>query len=198
MPTIQQPASLAVTPTPKPFLRRPNLVRKRASLDEEAPPSSPGKRAKVTFDSDVEVRVFEDWGKAPELVYEEVRQAFARRAIGDNSGYEKLKNVYNPRNEGEDEVNSTVVRSYTTALLGNVSILDKSTSDLVHAVLGSDWLGREESYVTLYIRFLANLVSAHGVFLGETLRMIVENLTASMRYLLKSYHIMLIALKPHP
>ncbi|CAD6564399.1 MAG: hypothetical protein ASARMPREDX12_002648 [Alectoria sarmentosa] len=165
--------------TPKPLIRRPALVRKREEEDdEEAPPSSPPKKARVTFDSDVEVRVVSAWEKAPLLIQEEVRRAFTKRALGDDSGYDKLKDIYGEKKPNEEDMGPSTMKNYTVALLANVSALNKSNSDLVHAVLGSNWLGRTEDYVALYVRLLANLVSAQGVFLADVVRMLVNNLTA--------------------
>lgn len=156
-----------------------SLLRKKREHDEQDPPSSPSKRAKVTFDSDVEVRVMDDWEKAPQLIREEVRRAFTKRASGDNSGYDKLKNVYAAKKDEEGELSPSKMRNYTVALLGNVSALNKSNTDLVHVILTSEWLGRQEDYVALYVRLLANIISAHGMFLGDTMRMLVDNLTAA-------------------
>lgn len=179
--TIQHPGGPIATSTPKPLIRRPTLVRKRDD-DDEAPPSSPGKKARVTFDSAVEVRVVNDWEKAPHLIHEEVRRAFTKRALGDNSGYHSLKNVYAKKKPSEEEIGPSTMNNYTMALLANVSLLNKSNPDLVHAVLSSDWLGRTEDYVALYVRLLGNLVSAHGVFLADVVRMLVNNLTAGMTH----------------
>ncbi|KAK4698116.1 RNA polymerase I-specific transcription initiation factor RRN3, partial [Lecanoromycetidae sp. Uapishka_2] len=118
------------------------------------------------------------WEKAPQLIQEEVRRAFAKRASGDSSGYDKLKEIYAVKRDEEDELSPNTMKNYTMALLGNVSALNKSNSDFVHMVLNSEWLGRQEEYVVLYARLLANLTSAHGIFLGDTMRMLVDNLTA--------------------
>ena len=178
MSTVQRPAGPVTASSPKPLHRRPTLVRKRDD-DEGAPPSSPTKRAKVTFDTDVEVRVMDDWEKAPALVLEEVRRAFAKRALGDSSDYDKLKDVYSTKKDQEEDLSSTTIRNYTIALTGDVSMLNKSNADLVHLVLQSEWLGRQEDYITVYVRLLANIVSAHSIFLGDAMSMLVSNLTAS-------------------
>ena len=178
--TIQRPGGPIVATTPKSLLRRPTLVRKRED-DEDAPPSSPGKKAKVTFDSDVEVRVVSDWEKAPYLIQQEVHRAFAKQALGDNSGRDRLIDVYSKKKSDEEELSPATIKNYTVSLLANVSALNKSNSDLVHAVLDSDWLGRTEDYVALFVRLLANLSSAQGVFLGDVVRMLVNNLTAGMK-----------------
>ena len=177
--TIQRPGGPIAAATPQSLLRRPTLVRKRGD-DEDAPPSSPGKKPKVTFDSDVEVRVVSDWEKTPHLIQEEVRRAFAKRALGDDSGYDRLKDVYAKKERNEEELGPTTVMSYTVSLLANVSALNKSNSDLVHAIITSDWLGRTEDYVALFVRLLANLSSAQGAFLEDVVRMLVINLTAGM------------------
>ena len=160
--------------------RRPTLVRKRHDIKDDSPPS-PGKRAKVSFDSNVEMRLVEDWEKAPQLIQEEVRHALEQHALGDNSGYLRVKEVFIPKDNVEDEPSSTTIWNYTSALLGNVSSLNRSCSDLVHVVLKYQWLARLDDYVTLYTRFLANLVSSHGVFLADVLRMLVDNLRTGRR-----------------
>ena len=177
--TIQRPGGSIAAVTPKSLLRRPTLVRKRED-DEDAPPSSPGKKPKVTFDSDVEVRVVSDWEKTPHLIQEEVRRAFAKRALGDDSGYDRLKDVYAKKERNEEELGPTAIMNYTVSLLANASVLNKSNSDLVHAIISSDWLGRTEDYVALFVRLLANLSSAQGAFLEDVVRMLVNNLTAGM------------------
>ena len=177
MSTLQRPLCPIAAATPKPLLRRSTLVRKRDD-DDEAPPSSPGKKPKVRFDSDVEVRVVSDWEKAPHVILEEVRRAFAKRALGDDSGYDKLRNVYSRDKDKRQELSPSTIKNYTIALLANVSALNKSNCDLVHTVLSSDWLGRSEDYVIVYVRLLAAIVSAQGIFLEDVVRMLVNNLTA--------------------
>ena len=173
---------LLPTPT-KPIVRRPTLVRKRGDPDTELEndviPSSPAKRAKVTFHSEVEVRFMGDWEKAPELIRDEVRRAIERHAVGDDSTYERVKEIYTLKPTSEDAPSSTTIRNYTTALLAYVSRLDRSYSSLVHAVLNSQWLGRDDISVALHVRFLGNLVSAQGIFMGDVVRMLVDNMTSS-------------------
>lgn len=179
MSTLLPDPTPALTPVIKPLLRRPTLIRKRNDVEDETP-SGLGKRSKVSFDSKVEVRVVEDWEKAPQLIQEEVRHALEQHALGDNSGYNQVKEIYAVKSKVEDEPSTTTLRNYTQALLGNVSSLNKSRSSLVHAVLESQWLGRQDDYFTIYVRFLANLLSAQGVFIPDVLRMLVGNLAAGL------------------
>lgn len=175
------PRALGSAPalTAKQPLRRPTLVRKRDDRDMELDtPPSPGKRAKVSFDPEVQVTVVDEWEKAPEIIREEVRRALEKRALGDKSGYDRVVEIYSAQPTGEDAPSPTTIRNYTVALLGNVSLLNKSVSTLVHALLNSQWLGRDEAYITLYIRLLGNLVSAQAGYLTEVLRMLVDNLTS--------------------
>lgn len=181
MSTLSPVGRTEPTPLIKPLLRRPTLVRKRNDVENERP-SSPGKRLKVSFDSNVDVRVMRDWEKAPQLIHEEVRRALEQHGLGDDIGYNQAKDIYTAKSKLEDEPSNITLRNYTQALLGNVSSLNKSCSGLVHAVLESDWLGRQDDYFTLYVRFLANLVSAHGIFLVDVLRMLVGNFGAGLSY----------------
>ena len=177
MSTAVRPAAPFPSGTPKSLLRRPTTVRKRED-DDTPEASSPSKRSKVSFDSDVEVRVVEEWEKAPAVIQEEVRRSIQRHLAGDNTSYHRIKAIYLAEEDGEDVKSSTTVKNYTIALLANVSTLDNSCSDLISAVLNSDWLIRTDDYVRLFTTFLANLVSAQGLYLVDVLRMLVENLTS--------------------
>ena len=157
---------------PKPLQRRPTLVRKRDEDGEnQLVPSSPGKKAKVSFNEEFRET-------APYLIQEEVRLAFDKRSWSDDSGYEKIKDIYDSKKDVQDEVNTTLLRSYTAALLNNVPRLNRTSSDLVHKIIQSQWLGREDDYVGLFTKFLGSLVVQHGMYLKETIRMLVENLTS--------------------
>lgn len=176
--SVDNPVPSAPT---KSIVRRPNLVRKRGETDlalgGDTIPQSPSKRTKVTFDADVDVRVLDQWEKAPEVVREEVRRALERHALGDDAAYDQVKEVYTTNPTAEDAPSPRTLRNYTAALLSKVSSLNRSCSGLVHAVLKSEWLGRDETYLALFIRFLGSLISAQGMYLGDVIHMLVENLT---------------------
>lgn len=178
MNTLARPGELQSTFPTKLLPGRPTLTRKRINVEEAGSPSL-AKKPKVSFSPDVEVRVVGAWEKSPKLVQEEVARALEKHASGDTSSYLELKDIYSPNKSAESEPSTATLRNYTTALIGNVSLLDKSCSDLVYAILNSLWLARSDEYSNLYTRFLANLVSAQGVYLVDALRMLVENLTAS-------------------
>lgn len=163
--------------------RRSTLVRKRDDTDfdthRDSTPSSPSKKAKVTFHNEVEVRVMDDWEKAPAVVREEVRRALERHVLGDDTGYDRVKEIYRRRTSAEDAPSTATLRNYTAALLSSVSALNRSCSSLVSRVLQSDWTGMPDEYVALYLRFLGNLVSAQGIYLRDVLRMLVGCLAYS-------------------
>ena len=183
-PSVLRPVGLMSIPESESLSRRPTLIRKRDSthldIEGDAVPPNPGKRPKVTFDTDVDVRVLGEWEKGPELIREEVRRAIAKHAHGDNAGYDRVKEIFSVEPTSEDAPSPTTIRNYMLALLTNVASLNKSCSGLVHAVLESQWLGRDEDYLALYIRFLGTLVSAQGGFVGAALRILVENFTHRM------------------
>lgn len=180
MNTLARPSELPSTVPTKLLPGRPTLIRKRINLEDASSQSSQSstKKPKVSFSSDVEVRVVGAWEKSPELIQEEVGRALEKHARGDDSSYLEVKDIYSANKSTEHEPSTTTLRNYTAALIGNVSLLNKSRSDLVYAILNSPWLERSEDYTTIYTRFLANLVSAQGVYLADALRMLVENLTA--------------------
>ncbi|KAE8140712.1 RNA polymerase I-specific transcription initiation factor RRN3 [Aspergillus pseudotamarii] len=161
------------------------------SSDGEGLPS-PRKRARVQF-KDVEMVSFDERVQgntgAPEksaaVVREEVRRAIQRHISGtDSEAYDRIKEIFSvdPRRGEEDSMFSYDVPTHTTlryhllGLLSNVASLDRSCNGLVNAVLNSVWLGRDESYVKLYIRFLGNLAAAQGSYLGPVLKMLVTYL----------------------
>ena len=174
MPTILRPAG-SIPDATKPLVRRPTLTRKHDEIGDRLSPA-PIKRAKVKFDDIIEVKDLQEWGKVPELVQEEVRRALQMHSIGDSSGYNEIKSVFRLSVKGEAECSPSTLRSYTSALLSNIAALDKSCSDLVHAILNSAWINQADDYITLYVRLLANLVSAHGSFLLDVLNMMIQNL----------------------
>lgn len=170
-------ARLVSKPVVRPLPSASIPIRTRNDSDDDSP-SRPKKRTKNKSDSDTDDRTMGDFEKVPQLVQEELRCTLEQHAHGDNSGYLYVKEIYASKRKIEDEPSTATLRIYTMALLGNVSSLNRSCSDLVHTVLDSKWLGRHEDYATLFVRFAANLVSTHGVFLVDVLQMLVDNLTA--------------------
>jgi len=183
MTTAPRTGGAAVATPLKTSARRPTLVRKRDDIDfdntRDSTPSSPSKKAKVSFDNEVEVRVMDEWEKAPAVVREEVRRALERHVLGDHSGYERVKEIYTRKTSAEDAPSTATLRNYTAALLSSVSALNRSCSDLISRVLQSDWTVMPDEYVALYLRFLGNLVSAQGAYLADVLRMLVGYLAYS-------------------
>ena len=183
LPAALRPASQILTTPLKPLLRRNTLVRKRDELGDEtehnADPPSPGKRAKVSFNAEVQVRVMENWEKTPGLIREEVRRALQKHSVGENAGYEQIKEVYLAKPQSQDAPSATTTRNHTAALLNNIALIDKSCADLIHAILDSQWLGRDQEYVNTYLRLMANLVVTQAGVLPRLLRILAENLTSS-------------------
>ncbi|KZF26023.1 RNA polymerase I-specific transcription initiation factor RRN3 [Xylona heveae TC161] len=186
-PSALRPLATVPPPVAKIVPPRPGLagkIRKRdetedMDLNGEFAAPNPIKRSKVAFDPDVEVRVLgAEWEKGLELVREEVRRALERHAVGDSSEYDRVKEIFTTArlSAGDDAPSPTTVKNYTIALLGNVSHLNRTCSGLVHAALGCDWLGRDESYLAIYVRFLGNLASAHGSYVRPILAMLVDSL----------------------
>ncbi|KAI9811368.1 MAG: hypothetical protein M1827_005528 [Pycnora praestabilis] len=183
-PAIPRQAVALPAPVVKRIPRQSNLsgtVRKRddsdMDLDRDGESPSPSKRPKVAFDAAVDVRIVDEWEKNLETIREEVRRAIEKRGRGDSSEYDRLKEVFSTSPTDNDAPSPTSMRYYTLALLGNVSMLNKSCSGVVHAILKSEWLGREETYVALYIRFLGNLVSVQAGYIRLVLKMLITALS---------------------
>ena len=134
------------------------------------------KRLKVAFDPAIQIRTLDDFGeKTASLIREEVINAIRQHAAGDNEEYDHIKQLFSAKPGDEDAPSSNLLRKYLLSLINNGTLLTKSCSDLVHSVLSTQWLGREEPFVVLYIRFLGNLVSSQGGFVANVLNMLVEN-----------------------
>ena len=180
----------APTPTPKsskPTLRRSALsgtIRKSedAGLDADliSAPPSPKKRARVTFNPEVEEKVLEEYkpkGRSFELVRAEVKRAIESHGRGDSEGYDIIKEVFAPRNSSprdESQEGKEDIKTYLLALTRYSALLNRSCSGLVKAVLACEWMGRDESFVKAYVQFLGNLASAQGAYVGMVLGMLVD------------------------
>jgi RNA polymerase I-specific transcription initiation factor RRN3 len=178
----------APTPVPKPLLRRATLsgiIRKSedAGLDEDllSAPPSPNKRARVTFNPKVEKKVMEEYtpkGRSLESVRAEVRRAIESHGRGDSEGCDIIKEVFASQKSSyndESQEAKEEIKTYLLALTSYSSLLNKSCSDLVKAILACEWMGRDESFVKTYVHFLGSLASAHGAYVGMVLGMLVEH-----------------------
>lgn len=167
-----------------------------ASEVSDAAPS-PKKRVRVQFDKEVDMREVpanepkireQNTGtvmeKSAAVVREEVRRALQRHISGtDSEAYDRIKEIFSADPKRQDEDGSSydipshsTLKHHLMGLLSNIASLDRSCNGLVHAVLSSEWLGRDESYVKLFIRFMGNLAAAQGSYLGSVLKMLVNNL----------------------
>ncbi|KAK2765458.1 DNA independent RNA polymerase I transcription factor [Arachnomyces sp. PD_36] len=194
-----------------------------ASSSSSPPSSSVGsvdeaprkKKARVTFEPEVEVRFLKDdegdarkkdkkknkkgdkgsangkeGTKSTSVVREEVRRAIQRHVTaGEREAYDRVREVFlaDPKEKGGDDgvreielPTHETLRNHLLGLLSNVAALDRRCSELVNAVLGSEWLGRDESYVKVFVRFLGNLAAAQGGYLGPVLKMLVNGLGDGM------------------
>ena len=132
----------------------------------------------------------EDGGfeKSTAVVSEEVRRAIQRHLVGNSDAYDRVKELFvaNPK-ELEDDGSPlydlpthTSLKNHLFGLFSNISSLDGRCSGLVHAVLASEWVGRDEAYVRLFVRFLGTLAAAHGSYLNSILKMLVNGLREGM------------------
>ncbi|KAJ5825012.1 Armadillo-like helical [Penicillium robsamsonii] len=150
---------------------------------EDLPPTK--KRARVQFDQDVTIHDAGSSEKSLAVIREEVRGAIHRHVtMSESEGYDRIKGIFlaDPKKQGDDSLlayespTHTSLRNHLLGLISHVASLDRSCSGLVHAIINSEWLGRDESYVNLYTRFLGNLAAAQGTFLGPVLKMLATNL----------------------
>lgn len=180
--------SLVQAPSMPPTLPQKSLKRDASHLSSPAPESSQSKKLRVAFDDRVDVRIMDDWTAKPlDLVKDEVRSALEGHlrpaADKDDGAYEQLRMVFISAAPSRSHDNGAVssyteapstalLKKYLVALSGRVSDL-KACGKLVHAVLDVNWLGRDDAFVALYVRFLGTLGSAVPGFLRTVLDRIV-------------------------
>ena len=140
------------------------------------------KRPRVTFDDNIDVRVFdkEDDNKPLEYIRDEVKRGFDIHFGRENDEdpdtiYEQIVELFKTPPSHEDAPSTNKLRKYLQSLIYHVGSLNRECSGLVHAVADMQWLGRDESFVELFRQFLALLLSAHGGYMGSVLRMLVGN-----------------------
>ena len=158
------------------FKPQPVLKRTRNDSSDMEVVSSPSKRSRVTFDSDIEYVSADEGDEVdPQLIREQVRRAIQRHLAGDDEeAYEKVKQVFSAEHMREHAPFPRVVYAHLQAVLAHVSSLDKNCNGLVNAVLLCEWVGRDESFVRLYIKVLGNLAAAKSGFLGKILHTLVD------------------------
>ncbi|KAH0842766.1 RNA polymerase I-specific transcription initiation factor RRN3 family protein [Fonsecaea pedrosoi] len=173
--SISTPSLPSKTMRPQPMQRRSTLKR---SIDETSfmeTPSSPSKRSRVTFDSDVEiVSADDDEDLDPLVVKEQVRRAIERHRFREDEAYERVKGYFSASPDKPNAPSTKVLKFHLQALLANVTSLDKDCSGLVDAVLNSEWVGRDDQYYAIFVRFLNNLAAAQRGYQRKIMSVLVD------------------------
>jgi len=171
--TISMPSLPSKHPNPLPLKRRSTLKRSIDETNLMDAPSSPAKRSRVTFDSDVEiVSADEEEDLDPLVVKEQVRRAIERHRVRDDEAYDRVKSVFGATKEKGPS--TAVLRIHLSAVLANVTALTKDCSGLVNSILFSEWVGRDDAYYSLFVRFLNNLAAAQRGYQNKIMQMLVD------------------------
>ncbi|OJD29461.1 rna polymerase i specific transcription initiation factor rrn3 superfamily [Diplodia corticola] len=177
MVSLAAPVETFPSSTTKAILPGPSLKRKHmdSDSDNEAPAVARSKKPRVSFDPTVDIRLLEDFDeKGIELVREEVRRAIDKHVAGDSASYDEIKTLFTTRPTASAAPSTKLLGKYVVALIGNVSLLNKNCSGLVHAILDCQWLARDDAFKRLYVTLLASLMSAHGGYTGQVLQSLVK------------------------
>lgn len=164
--------------------------RTRDDDRDEPPPQSPTKRRKtVVFDMEsntvqrISPQSADEARRKMEDTKQVVLKALKEKTMGDQEGYDTLKGIFhNDRrrkptpnsSQTEEDIEPSDLIYYIQALKACAPQIGRTCSGLVHEVLGIQWLGRPDDFVTAYIDFLANLVTAQSIYLSNVLTMLVE------------------------
>ncbi|KAF2771959.1 RRN3-domain-containing protein [Teratosphaeria nubilosa] len=184
MVSLAAPATAgAMPPPPTPLTKRPTLGMKRDSsyldTDDEHSLSSTTKRLKVEFDPNVEIRILDDWNeKSLELVKEEVRVGVEKHLASgdkrDDTEYIKLLQLLGQEVGSGEAPSGRLLKKYLLAVEAKVSSLG-DCGKLVSAVLELSWLGRDDVFAQLYVRFLTTLATAHTKFVPSITQKLVSH-----------------------
>ena len=170
-------------PTPPTLLKRPTLSLKRNSsymdTDDEAGLSSSTKKLRVAFDPNVDVRILDDWtDKSYDLVKEEVAQGIERHIAPqdqkDDAQYVKLLQLLGHEAFSSEAPRPKLLYKYILAIDSKISSL-RECAKLVIAVLDLPWMGRDETFVTLFSRFLCDLAGAHAKYAPAIMERLVSH-----------------------
>lgn len=180
--------------------------RKMDGIDMTLSPSSPAdddlpedparKRPRVTFNESIQTREVSindapanTPSKALGIIRENVRRAIHRHITSTGSElYDQLKELFTADPKTADDTlysydvpDPATLKHHLMALLSQIAVLDRNCSSLVNAVINSEWLGRDEAYVKLFVRFLGNLAAAQGTYMSAIFRMLAGNLAGVPR-----------------
>ncbi|EKG22030.1 RNA polymerase I specific transcription initiation factor RRN3 [Macrophomina phaseolina MS6] len=178
MVSLAAPVTALPSSAAKAAIPGPSLKRKHSDSNSDSEARAPGvsKRPRVSFDPNVDIRLLEDYNeKGIELIREEVRRAIDKHVAGDSASYDEIKTLFKARPTASAAPSTKLLSKYVVALIGNVSLLNKNCSGLVHAILDCQWLARDESFKRLYVTLLASLMSAHGGYTGSVLQSLVKH-----------------------
>lgn len=175
------PASIHSAPNLKTVSRPASISRRstlKRSIDDSNLPqisSSPSKRPRVKFDADVDIVSADDDDELdPLVVKEQVRRAIERHYNHDSESYERIKSLFVADPDKEVAPSTKVLKCHILALEANLSRLRKECGSLVQAVIHSEWVGRDDNYVVLFVRFLGSLAVAQGGFMSSIMGMLVD------------------------
>ncbi|KAH8803085.1 RNA polymerase I-specific transcription initiation factor-like protein rrn3 [Xylogone sp. PMI_703] len=160
------------------------IISKKVTLEFDSSPlsspQSPNKRRRVSFNPIVLEKSMGERAvsKSLEAARAEVKVAIEAHNKGSSEAYDELKELFAPRSrdvDGPGDANPENLKTYILALTSFASLLDRNCSGLIRAILGCEWLGRDEAFVKAYIHFLGNLASAQGSYVSVVLGMLVDN-----------------------
>jgi RNA polymerase I-specific transcription initiation factor RRN3 len=152
------------------------LKRKHTDTDSaDEALAAQSKKRRVTFDPAVDIHILPDVNeKSLELVGEEVRRAIEKHAIGENGTYDYIRSLFSARPTSPDAPLSGLLEKYLISLTNTVTLLDHKCTGLVHAIVDSSWIARNEHYLRSYRTFLRSLLSVHPGYTNTILNMLVN------------------------
>ncbi len=166
-------------PPVTPPLKRPTPLKRDSShldTDDEAGLSTTTKKLRVTFDPKVDVRILDHGDKGYDLVKEEVGQAVERHLQDskDDERYDQLVQLLGRDSSSGEAPSPRLLRKYLVAIDTRINRLGRC-GKLVDAVLGLQWVGRDDAFVETYTKVMCDLATAHGKYVSNMLDKLVSH-----------------------
>ncbi|KIW03968.1 uncharacterized protein PV09_04802 [Verruconis gallopava] len=165
-----------MTPDVKPVLKRSLSDLEATSTSPLASQRAAKRPKKVDFKSENTVFTLKNWddNKTLSLVREEVRRALDKHSMGEDALYDGLREILTTKPDAAEAPSSSLLKRYMIAITGFCGVIGRRGSALVQAITQMKWLGRDEEFVKLYQRLLANLITTYGGYAHEILESLVD------------------------
>jgi RNA polymerase I-specific transcription initiation factor RRN3 len=160
-----------------------SALKRRSDDDPRESTEHPAKRPKVSFVEPISLPSPPAVEERPlNLVREEIRRAFSRRARNEPSEYSALirRIQYDPKKSVEDQLSPVGLQRHVVALTNLAFDMGRTSVDLLEALLDSGWIAMDDDVIFDFRRFLGILIATHGNYASVVLRWLIQRFTTPL------------------